>query len=125
MNDVIMRIKDEISAAINEYGSESEYAKGLKRANQIIEESLCHNLMLNHLYYAILFKNGDKNFPYIQKVRLYNIRSKKKTIYSFTEQLNCEVRPYPDLVLSNPKSISERIFFTEESAQRFIVRSRK
>lgn len=125
MNDVIMKIKDEITSATNKYGLESEYVNGLRRANQIIEESLCNNLMYNHLYYAILFKNGDKNFPYIKKVRLYNIRSKKKTIYSFTEQLNYDIRPYPDLVLSNPKSISERIFFTEESAQRFIDRSRK
>ena len=92
------------------------YVTGLADALQVVEEEQKNRLVIGNIYYAIMFKNGDRRYPYIQKMRLYRINEKKKPAWCFT--LFYKTTPTPDLVLYSRGGLTTRVFSDLEDAKR-------
>lgn len=112
---------------INSIGEQTEwkegYAAGLIEAMEILEGGIDSLIVPNNNYYVIMYENGDKHFPYVEKMRLYKITIKpKRKSYCFSRDLtaNRVDTKFPDLVLASEKSLRERVFFSKEQAERSI-----
>lgn len=92
------------------------YVSGLADALQVVKEFMDKELVLNHVYFVIMFKDDDKNSPYVTKMRLYKISRKSKLCYCFTQYLSGKTTS-PDLILYSIGGLSTRVFSTQEAAE--------
>ena len=125
MREAFEKIKKKLY--INSIGEPTEwkdgYAQGLMDAMEILEGGIDSLIVPNNNYYVIMYQNGDKHFPYVEKMRCYKVSEKNRKSYLFSRYLyaNRANTKVPDLVLSNTKSLRERVFFTREQAERSIA----
>lgn len=92
------------------------YVSGLADALQVVKEFMDKELALNHVYFVIMFKDDNKNSPYVTKMRLYKISRKSKLCYCFTQYLSGKTTS-PDLILYSIGGLSTRVFSTQEAAE--------
>lgn len=96
--------------------NQTYYVAGLADALQVVEDFMDKELVLNRVYFVIMFKEDNKNSPYITKMRLYKISRKSKLCYCFTEYLSGR-NTSPDLILYSIGGLSTRVFSTQEAAE--------
>lgn len=112
---------------LNSIGEQTQwkqgYAAGLTEAIDIIENGIDNLIIPNNNYYVIMYHDGDKFFPYVEKMRLYKISIKTRKSYCFSRNLDANRfnTKTPDLVLSSEKGLRERVFFTRETAEEAIA----
>lgn len=92
------------------------YVSGLADALQVVKEFMDKELVLNHVYFVIMFKDDNKNSPYVTKMRLYKISRKSKLCYCFTQYLSGKTTS-PDLILYSSGGLATRVFSTQEAAE--------
>lgn len=100
------------------------YEKGLTEGLKAIQDSMDELVVPGTDYYVVMYQNGDKKLPYIEKLHLYrlstNARGYKSYYFSknpFANQFNTLT---PDLVLGKSEVIRKRVFFTMEQAEEAI-----
>jgi len=128
--EVVEKIKNKIKALSLDIGGEhigttdaeiQKYIDGLSDALKILEDSVIDMLVVNCSYYVIMYHNGDKNMPYIQKMILYKVsQSKKRRSYCFCEIKDGKQTNIPALVLASSPGVFNRVFLTKEKAERKI-----
>lgn len=125
MNDIIEKLKNMIAVntSTNMTSEQEYYVSGLADALELIESSVADNLIIGNRYFVILYENGDIHLPYVREMKLYKIsQGTVKSSYCFTFNLNSGkyISNSPDLVLASKKSLTNRVFFTKEQAERFV-----
>lgn len=112
---------------LNSIGEQTQwkqgYEAGLTEAMDIIEDGIDNLIIPNNNYYVIMYRDGDKFFPYVEKMRLYKISIKTRKSYCFSRNLDATRfnTKTPDLVLASEKGLRERVFFTREQAEKAIA----
>ena len=97
------------------------YAQGLTDAIKAVHECVADTLCLNGTYYVICYRNGDKNLPYIKRMRLCakgNPTSRQS--FGFSDTLMKMIGGNKDLVIRGKRNVSKRVFCTYEDAQNAI-----
>ena len=120
MKQTIEKLKRKIE--ICKMGDRTEwrdgYMVGLSDAIELIEDGILDMIVPNNRYYVIMYRNGDRHYPYIEEMLLYRKSEKNNTnYYFFTRNLYPTQVNTQDLVLSNNKSVKKRVFFTREQAE--------
>lgn len=126
MREALEKIERKIY--INSIGEQTQwkqgYGEGLMDALKIVEDGIDDLIIPNNDYFVIMYQNGDKFFPYVEKMRLYKITvsPKLRKSYCFSRNLNANRfnTKSSDLILASGKGIRERVFFTREQAERAI-----
>lgn len=124
MREALEKIQRKIY--LNSIGEQTQwkqgYEAGLTEAINIVENGISDLIVPNNNYYVIMYRNGDKYFPYIEEMKLYKISTKSRKSYCFSRNLNANIvnTKNPDLVLSSDKGLIERVFFTKEQAEKSI-----
>lgn len=99
------------------------FIDGINFSKKAINENIDTLITPNEDYYIIMYENGDRYFPYIEKMRLYKIsEGKVRNSYCFSRNMNANKfnTKIPDLVLASKEGIRSRVFFTEEEAKNSI-----
>lgn len=90
MEDVIHKLKNMIAAKTQADMTEEQkcYVSGLADALKVIENSVVENLIAGNIYHVIMYRDGNKFLPYVNKMKLYKISNGTvKTSYCFTNNL--------------------------------------
>lgn len=125
MRDAIEKLNRKL--ALNEIGEKTSwkegYEAGILEAIDIIENSIDNLIVTGKDYYVIMYHNGDKFLPYVEKMRLYKISVQTRKSYCFSRNLNATIfnTRQPDLVLASEKGLRKRVFFTREQAEKSIA----
>ena len=123
MREALKKIYKKIE--LNAIGEQTQwkqgYAKGLADAVNMIEDGIDNLIVPNNNYFVIVY-DGDKNFPYVEEMRLYKISAKKRKTYFFSRNLyaNFFNTKTPDLILASKNGLRKRVFFTREDAEKSI-----
>jgi hypothetical protein len=128
MQDVIYKIKNMIAlnTKLEMTEAEESYIAGLSDALEILETSVSENLVIGNVYYVIMYRDGNKFLPYIDRMKLYKVtQGAVKPSYCFTKNLESGRyhSNHPDLVLNSKKGVMERVFYTMEQAENTIHRN--
>lgn len=125
MREVIEKIKRKLYA--NSIGEQTEYkigyADALNEVIELIEDGITELIIPNNDYYVIMYHNGDKYLPYVEKMRLYKIfKGKATNFYYFSKNMNATIfnTKTPDLKLGSLRDIKKRVFFSRENAEEAI-----
>jgi len=125
MQDAVYKLKNMIALNTKEEMTESQtaYVAGLSDALDVLETSISENLVIGTIYYVIMYRDGNKFLPYVERMKLYKFtQGNIKPSYCFTK--NLESGRYhknrPDLVLNSKKGLMERVFYTMEQAENAI-----
>lgn len=124
MREALDKIRRKIY--INQIGEQTEwkegYGYGLAEALAIVEDGIADLIVPKNNYFVVMYHDGNKYLPYIEEMRLYKIDEKNKKKLFFSRNLNATTlnTPVADLILSDRKSINNRVFFAYEDAENAI-----
>lgn len=127
----VLRKKIKICKMGAESAWQDGYIKGLEDAIPVIMAEKISMILPGRAYYCIVYMDGNKNIPYIQRMKLFHIYETlkrdgtKMRIYAFS--LNMEAtrfntkRREAHLMLSKEKDLYERVFFTHDKAEERVM----
>lgn len=118
MQEIIDKLKSMIllNTTTNMNKEQESYAAGIADALQVIEEYVDNDFVIGKHYFVIMYKDNNRNYPYIEEMKLYRINRKQKQSYCFTRNLN-DNYPTPDLVLYSKGGLAMRVFETRDEAE--------
>lgn len=128
MRDVIKRLRELAKEMRNDKRrtntQKAYYIAGISDAIELIEESIPDNIIPGLNYFVIMYHDGNEYLPYIEEMKLYKIAHSGNTriSYCFTKNLSNSKNKVdtPDLILASKKGVAERVFFTQEQAEKHL-----
>lgn len=125
MQNTVYKLKNMIALNTKEEMTESQvaYVAGLSDALNLLETSISDNLVIGTIYYVIMYRDGNKLLPYVERMKLYKVtQGNIKPSYCFTKNLESGRynKNHPDLVLNSKRGLIERVFYTMEQAENAI-----
>ncbi len=95
------------------------YITGIQEALDLIDKARNNLIVIGGIYYVIMFHDGNPIFPYIEKMKMFR---KSKSTFSFTKKLDGNILNVrkADVIITIGKEVKERVFFSEEDAQKYL-----
>lgn len=101
---------------------EDGYIAALEDCKEWIDKAADDMIVVGNVYYVVIYENGNKYTPRIEKMKLFKINENRGKTYFFSRNMNANpaVTKVAHLRITGIRNVRSRIFFTYDEALKAI-----